>query len=130
MFVPLVEEGWIDRNDAVTVETAHRYLIPLKEKGVDVLIMGCTHYPVITDVIRDVMGESVTLVNTGEYTSKAVLDYITKNNIQNSSNRAGKHTYYVSDRTESFSHTASILMGKTINESVEKVDIDHIKELF
>lgn len=130
LFVPLVEEGWIDRNDAVTVETARRYLTPLKEKGVDVLIMGCTHYPVITDIIRDVMGESVTLVNTGEYTSKAVLDYITKNNIQNSSNRAGKHTYYVSDRTESFSHTASILMGKTINESVEKVDIDHIKELF
>ena len=130
LFVPLVEEGWIDRNDAVTVETARRYLTPLKEKGVDVLIMGCTHYPVITDIIRDVMGESVTLVNTGEYTSKAVLDYITKNNIQNSSNRAGKHTYYVSDRTESFSHTASILMGETINESVEKVDIDHIKELF
>lgn len=129
LFVPLVENGWIERDDVVTIETARRYLEPLKEQGVDVLIMGCTHYPVITHIIREIMGEGVELVNTGEYTAKAALDYITKNEMS-SSKEKGTHQYYVSDRTESFSKTASILMGQKISGNVERVDIDHIKELF
>ncbi len=130
LFVPLVEAGWIKNDDAVTVETARRYLQPLKDEGVDVLIMGCTHYPVITDIIRDIMGNDVTLVNIGEYTAKAVLKYITENNMLNGSNTKGVYKYYVSDRTEDFSKTASILMGNNIVGNVERVDIDNIKELF
>lgn len=130
LFVPLVEAGWIDSDDAVTLETAHRYLAPLKEQNVDVLIMGCTHYPVITDIIRKVMGEDVTLVNIGEYTAKAVLKYLIDNDMQNENIDNGSHEYYVSDRTDSFSKTASILMGNSIADKVERVDISKIKELF
>ena len=130
LFVPLVEAGWIDSDDAVTLETAHRYLAPLKEQNVDVLIMGCTHYPVITDIIRKVMGEDITLVNIGEYTAKAVLKYLIDNDMQNEKIDNGSHEYYVSDRTESFSKTASILMGNSIADKVERVDISKIKELF
>ena len=129
LFVPLVEAGWIDKNDEVTKETARRYLESLKEKDIDVLIMGCTHYPVITDIIREIMGDGVSLVNTGEYTAKAALQYIKENDMLSDKN-GGVHRYYVSDRTESFSKTASILMGKEISGEVERVDIDHIKELF
>ena len=130
LFVPLVEAGWIDSDDEVTLETARRYLAPLKEQKVDVLIMGCTHYPVITDIIRKVMGEDVTLVNIGEYTAKAVLKYLIDNDMQNEKIDNGSHEYYVSDRTESFSKTASILMGNSIADKVERVDISKIKELF
>ena len=130
LFVPIVEAGWIDRNDAVAIETAKRYLAPLKEKGVDTLILGCTHYPVITDIIRDVMGNGVKLINPGEHTAKAAKKYIEENSLQNEKNEQGKHQYFVSDRTESFSKTASILMGHPIKESVTRVDIDNIKELF
>ena len=130
LFVPLVEAGWIDSDDAVTLETARRYLAPFKEQKVDVLIMGCTHYPVITDIIRKVMGEDVTLVNIGEYTAKAVLKYLIDNDMQNEKIDNGSHEYYVSDRTESFSKTASILMGNSIADKVERVDISKIKELF
>lgn len=130
LFVPLVEAGWINKDDSVTIETARRYLQPLKDNDVDVLIMGCTHYPVITDIIRDIMGEKVTLVNIGEYTAKAVLEYLKVNNMLNDSSNNGMHNYYVSDRTESFSKTASILMGNNIVDDVERVDIDNIKELF
>ncbi len=129
LFVPLVEEGWIDRNDPVTVETVRRYLMPIKEKGIDVLIMGCTHYPVLTDIIRDFMGEGVTLVNTGEYTALAVKDYLTAHGMAAKKEKIGNRMYYVSDRTESFSKTASILMGCDINGSVERVYIDSIKEI-
>lgn len=130
LFVPLVEAGWINNDDSVTIETARRYLQPLKDNDVDVLIMGCTHYPVITYIIHDIMGKNVTLVNIGEYTAKAVLEYLTANNMLNNSNKNGTHNYYVSDRTESFSKTASILMGNNIVDNVERVDIDNIKELF
>ncbi len=130
LFVPLVESGWIESNDIITLETARRYLQPLKDQNVDVLIMGCTHYPVITDIIRNVMGEGVTLVNIGEYTAKAVLQYINEHNMQNDSGIEGKHEYYVSDRTESFSKTASILMGNCIADKVERVDVSGFKESF
>lgn len=79
LFVPLVEEGWIGRNDIVTVETAKRYLRPIKESGVDTLIMGCTHYPVITDIIGDFMGPEVKLINVGEYAARAVKELLLKN---------------------------------------------------
>ena len=61
LFVPLVEEGWL--HDPVTVEVAKRYLQELKDKDVDTLILGCTHYPLIRSTIREVMGEKVRLVN-------------------------------------------------------------------
>ena len=59
LFVPLVEEGWL--HDPVTVEVAKRYLQELKDKDVDTLILGCTHYPLIRSTIREVMGEKVRL---------------------------------------------------------------------
>lgn len=55
LFVPLVEEGWL--KDPVTVEVANRYLEPLLESGIDTLIMGCTHYPLLRSTLRQIMGE-------------------------------------------------------------------------
>ena len=53
LFVPLVEEGWT--HDPVTVEVASRYLKELQEKGIDTLILGCTHYPLLRSTIRKIM---------------------------------------------------------------------------
>ena len=130
LFVPLVEAGWVDRNDIVTIETAKRYLQPLKDVGVYVLIMGCTHYPVITDIIRDIMGEEVTLINTGEYTAKFTKELLDSNKMETDSNTHGICKYFVSDKTEVFSKTASILMGSDFCGDVSEVDIHSIKELF
>lgn len=131
LFVPLVEAGWVDSKDVVTIETAKRYLEPLKEAGVDVLIMGCTHYPVITDIIRNIMGDSVTLVNTGEYTAKATRELLDSKDMQTDrKNTPGTCKYFVSDKTEAFSKTASILMGSDFTGDVNEVDIHSVKELF
>ncbi len=121
LFVPLVEEGWISDNDEITYKTAMRYLEPIKQADVDTLIMGCTHYPALSKVISSVLGNQVTLINPGESLAKDVKQYLDKNNAFNTGE--AKHTYFVSDRAESFSKTASILLGEDIGEFVEQVDI-------
>src|SRR5439155_5734366 len=74
LFVPLAEEGWTDH--AATELIAREYLTELKEKGVDTLILGCTHYPVLANIIQRVVGSNVTLVNSGAAAAKKVLDWI------------------------------------------------------
>jgi len=130
LFVPLVEAGWTDRYDIVTIETAKRYLSPLISAGVDVLIMGCTHYPVITDIIRDIMGDEVILINTGEYTAKATKALLEASDMETDRCVLGSREYYVSDRTDAFSKTASILMGTDFTGNVTEIDINSVKELF
>ncbi len=124
VFVPLVEEGWINRDDAVTVGAAKRYLEPLINAGVDTLILGCTHYPVLQDIIKDIMGEGVTLVNTGKQSAIEAAEYLKANNMLNESTELGKRRFYVSDRTESFSQTASILLRDDISENVRCVSLE------
>ncbi len=70
LFVPLAEEGWL--NHPATRIIAEEYLTPLKEEGIDTLVLGCTHYPLLMDTIQDVMGEDVTLVEPGRETAKAI----------------------------------------------------------
>ncbi len=120
LFVQLVEAGWISRNDEVTVATAKRYLQPLIEAEVDTVILGCTHFPAIKNIIADIMGENVVLVNSGAEAAKAAAEYLTANNALG---EGGRRRYFVSDRPESFQDTASILLGSAITE-VETVDLD------
>ena len=70
LFVPLVEEGWFD--DPVTVEIAERYLGPLIEKRIDTLVLGCTHYPMLTPVLQRVVGPNVALVDSAETVAATV----------------------------------------------------------
>ncbi len=70
LFVPLVEEGWHD--DEITEAIARRYLEPLLEKGIDTLVLGCTHYPLLKNLIRRVAGENVRLVDSAEAVAETV----------------------------------------------------------
>ena len=127
LFVPLVENGWISKDDIVVKETAERYLAPIKEKGVDTLILGCTHYPVLSEVIGDIMGENVTLINAGVSTAKAVRQELSALNMLNGGENKRQRKLFVSDKTSSFSKVAKILLGGEVDEqSVEQVDITKI----
>ena len=70
LFVALAEEGWVD--DEVTYRVAERYLRPLQEKKIDVLVLGCTHYPLLKPVLATVMGEDVLLVDSAEEAANEV----------------------------------------------------------
>ena len=70
LFVHLVENGYTDRNNKITRLVAEEYLAPIKAEGVDTLILGCTHYPVIKDIISDIMGNDITLISPGAEAAK------------------------------------------------------------
>ncbi len=124
LFVPLVEEGWVSDTDEVVLGTVRRYLQPLIDAKVDVLILGCTHYPVLKSAIRRVMGEDVMLVNMGYSTARAVKEQLEKADLLNTSGKEPVREFYVSDVTAGFSKIAKILLGEEINNTnVNLVDI-------
>ena len=124
MFVSLVEEGWVDENDEITIKTAQRYLQPLKEKGVDVLILGCTHFPLIAKIIGKVMGESVTLISSGGACAKEAAQYLKNNNMLNNSEKEPTRNYYVSDTPESFLKTAKLFLNTNEDLKAKQIRIE------
>lgn len=112
LFVPLVEEGW--SKDPVTYEVAGRYLAPLKETGIDTLILGCTHYPLLRSVIRDIMGEEVNLVNPAYETATSLKKLLEEEGLANDGkmeNFSGSfHEFYVSDAAERFMEFANSIL--------------------
>ena len=123
IFVPLVEAGWIKKGDCVTIETVRRYLEPLREKSVDTLILGCTHYPVLTEFISDYMGPQVTLINTGYTAALSAAQFMSEKELLSDREGLPEHKYFVSDRAESFTRVANILLGRDIDGAVSKVEI-------
>jgi len=125
LLVPLVEDGRVQRGDPVTERVVEEYLAPVKAAGVDTLVLGCTHYPLLRDVISDYMGESVTLIDTGEEAARAAAALLTEQGGLNDPNRAGVRRYYASDSAEDFAATAKLFLGKDISDRVERVAIEN-----
>ena len=127
LFVPLVENGWYAENDIIVSETVKRYLTPIKDFGADVLILGCTHYPVLCKAISAFLGDGVTLINAGHSVSEAVFNYLNDNDAFNSSKETGHRSFYVSDKPDSFKFEADNLLGRDINyDEVLQVDLSNL----
>lgn len=124
LFVPLVENGFVQPEDPITRLTVERYLAPVKEAGVDTLILGCTHYPIIAPVISQVMGEGVTLINSGREAARHCVALLEQMNLLSEHRGAGQHHFYVSDRTEGFSGVAGIFLEQDVQGEVSHIDID------
>ena len=127
LLVPIVEEGWTAIDDSVAIETLRRYLKPMMDAGIDTLILGCTHFPVLSSIIRKVLGNSVTLINMGEATAKAIEQMLALGNSLNDGVNAAEYKFYASDKTKSFEKTVNILLGDYNNDfEIEQVDIEKI----
>ena len=124
LFVPLVESGFVQPGDPITRLTVERYLAPMKEAGVDTLILGCTHYPIIAPVISEVMGNDVVLINSGREAARFSVALLAEMNLQKKKNGPGQRHFYVSDRTEGFSSVAGIFLGQDVQGEVSHIDID------
>lgn len=124
LFVPLVENGWIDRDDPVTRLAARRYLEPLAEQQIDTLILGCTHFPLLTDILSDIMGEGVTLIDAGREAAVACAGRLEESGALNRTKRRGFCRFYVSDRPEDFSRMAAMFLGREMDGEVETVQIE------
>ena len=121
LFVPLAEEGFTDGK--IPEMIAEKYLVEMKEKQVDTLILGCTHYPLLASTIQDVMGENVMLVDPGVEVAKRVKKYLTENELYNDSPYSGSSKFYLSDIPRHFEKVAENFLGGPIPSPV-KVTIE------
>ena len=116
LFVPLVEEGMTSPDCEITRLAVEHYLAHFRDKGIDTLILGCTHYPVIADAISRAL-PGVTLINSGAESARKLRDL-------GLLVPGGAPEYYVSDSAEHFSRLASRFLGRPVEGSVEYVEID------
>ncbi len=121
MFVPLVENGFADSEAARLI--AEEYLEEIREAGVDTLILGCTHYPLLRRVIRGIVGDGVSLIDSGAAAADAAYDIMKKKNLL-SGDGQGSIRYFVSDSTEDFARLGTLFLEKPIGGTVERIDIE------
>lgn len=118
LFVPLVEEGWHD--DPVTEQVAERYLRPLLDAGVDTLVLGCTHYPLLKPVLQRVAGPDVTLVDSAEAVAEMVAAGLAERHLE--ATHAPSHHFCVTDSGETFQRLARMIL-KDDEVSLEWVEV-------
>ncbi|MFH1688150.1 MAG: glutamate racemase [bacterium] len=129
LFVPLAEEGYIDRD--ATRLIAREYLQTMLDVEVDTLVLGCTHYPLLKHIIAEVMGDKVTLIDSGEETARFARKKLVEAGLlspattqANGGGRApmGEHKFFVSDVPERFSTVATRFLGQIV-DGITRVDI-------
>lgn len=121
LFVPLAEEGWTAHKAAF--EIAEEYLKELREHNIDTLVLGCTHYPILAEVIQKVIGEGVTLIDSGIASAEVVKDELTRTDLHTNKFSMGNQHFYVSDIPATFKEVAELFLGNPVREVV-KVDLE------
>ena len=122
LFVPLVEEGRCRPGDAVIEQVAEEYLAELKERDIDTLVLGCTHYPLLAEVIGQVMGPEVALVDVGAESARAAWTLLTEQRAL-AEREQGTARFYTSDQAEDFERMASLFLREDITNQASHVDI-------
>ena len=123
LFVPLVEDGHIAPDDPIALPAVEYYLGALQKQEIDTLILGCTHYPLMRDIIGAFMGPGVTLVDAGEQCARWVKKQLEWDGLRNQRPGAGRHRFFVSDSAGDFSELATVFLGEDIRGGVEQIDI-------
>ena len=123
LFVPLVENGRFRPGDTVIETVAAEYLAPLRATGIDTLILGCTHYPLLSEIIANIMGSGVTLVDSGAAAAQALRRELDGRGLL-SQRVQGELTLYASDRPEDFGVLAGQFLRRPLEDAVQHVDIE------
>ena len=121
LFVPLVEEGWT--GDEITGMVAARYLGALKGRGVDTLVLGCTHYPLLKGVLSKVMGPAVTLIDSAEETAGEVKRLLAAQGLLNDSGGPPQRRFFVTDSPERFVKVGGVFFGPGL-ERAELAEVE------
>ena len=115
LFVPLVEEGWTDNE--VTRSTVAMYLNSLKQSGIDTMILGCTHYPLLKSAIHAYMGTGVTLIDSAEETARSVIAALPSRE-HSTIVEAGRVSFFVTDSPDRFIRVGSRFIGDVVQSAV------------
>ena len=119
----MAEEGWTHHQ--ATYEIAEEYLKELREKGIDTLVLGCTHYPILANVIQEVIGSNVKLIDSGVATAEVVKNEIHKLKLGTNHKDHPNLDLFVSDIPTKFQEVAELFLGKEVKDAV-KVDLDEL----
>lgn len=115
LFVPLVEEGLMD--DPITMEMARRYIKVLLEYDIDTMVLGCTHYPLLRNTIREVVGKNIKLVNPAYETAKSLKEVLMEKGLENDNAIKLGHKFYVSDGADKFKRFANTILSCEVVET-------------
>lgn len=113
LFVPLVEEGWLDHE--VTRLTALDYLKPLLAEQIDTLVLGCTHYPLLKPLLRQVVGDEVALVDSAEAMAEQAAQLLVERGLANPGPGEPRYEFHVTDVPLRFQTIGERFMGRTLN---------------
>lgn len=121
LFVPLAEEGWA--NHAIARLAAAEYLAPLLEQGIDTLVLGCTHYPLLKQVLQEVAGPEVRLIDSAEETAQEVAHLLADRGLQSDGLEVAAPRYFVTDVPDRFERVGGTFLGAPL-EGVTTVNLD------
>jgi glutamate racemase len=119
LFVPLVEEGWL--NGSVCLEVAEKYLQPLKRQRIDTLILGCTHYPLLSSTLRKVLGPQVVLVDSTQQTAAEVRGVLLGTDALSNGGVRPRYRFFVTDEPSHFNRISHRFLGQLVG-SVARVN--------
>ena len=114
LFVPIIEEGWVDTS--VAKEIASIYLQGFEGINIDTLILGCTHYPLMADTIQSVLPPNVQIIFSGKTVGYKLSNYLHENQLINTSSTDGNIDFYVSDFPQKFDELGSRFFGRKLND--------------
>ena len=123
LFVPLVENGRFRPGDKMAELAVEEYLTPVKAAGVDTLVLGCTHYPLLAELIGRFMGPEVTLIDTGAACADAAAKALGEMDLLGDA-QVGELRCFVSDAPQDFAVLADLFLGETVEGAVERVEIE------
>jgi len=133
LFVPLAEENWTGEPETYSI--AAKYLAKMNEFAPEALVLGCTHYPILRDVIQQTVGENVKLVDSGEATAEEVKALLDEKGLANPNAVAGKRElcddldhFYVTDAADRFGRVAERFLG-TKPSKLEAIEVYGVDEL-
>jgi glutamate racemase len=121
LFVPLVEQGWVDENDTIVQMIVRRYLEPLLDSQIDTLVLACTHYPLLKKAIVQFMGDTITLIDSAEQIAREVETTLRDGNLL-STEPGAPPQYFVTDIPHRFAATGALFLGESLGD-VELIDI-------
>jgi len=121
LFVPLAEEGWA--NHEVATLAAREYLVPLLDQGIDTLVLGCTHYPLLKQTLQQVVGPEVQLVDSAEELAKMVSQLLESHQLLRQVAPAGPPLYFVTDIPDRFKRVGGAFLGEAL-QGVTTVSLD------
>ncbi len=120
LFVPLAEEGWTD--EVATQLVAERYLGDLRRGDIDTVVLGCTHYPILREIIARVLPPKAVIVDSAETTARAVKKLLALSGSEAPPGSAPKHRYLVTDSPERFRRVGELFLGRPLG-TVEEIRV-------